>query len=124
MKKAEFDYDKEFQNKLREYISHLRKTKKVTMDEVSDYLGVSKALYSRYEKGTRNIPLSVLKELCEYYGLNYYNSFKVIDMNTNSDQFAEVVINNNDLKELFNQTEIMNLFDRVEQLEKIVKGGK
>ncbi|MCL2611007.1 MAG: helix-turn-helix domain-containing protein [Defluviitaleaceae bacterium] len=43
----------------------IRTKRKLTVDEVADYLGVSKSYVSHFEKGTRNIPVPHLEELAE-----------------------------------------------------------
>lgn len=121
MQNSNFDYDKEFQKKLREYVSLLRKERKKTMEEVSDYLSISKALYSRYEKGSRNIPLSILRNICEYYGVDYYKSFQIIDMNVYSNSMEDIKIIQSVIKPEINQDGYLNLTNRIDKIERILK---
>lgn len=40
-----------------------------TQQEVADYLNCSREVYRRYEKGTREIPISFAIELAKYYNV-------------------------------------------------------
>ena len=51
--------------KVGQNLRKVRKKRKLTVDEVADYLGVSKSYVSHFEKGTRNIPVTHIDELAE-----------------------------------------------------------
>lgn len=48
-------------------ISDLRTDKDKTQDQIATYLGCNRQVYGRYERGTREIPISLLIKLADYY---------------------------------------------------------
>ena len=50
-----------------ENIELLRKKHQMTQEEVADVLGCNREVYRRYEKGIREIPVSVAIKLAKYY---------------------------------------------------------
>lgn len=52
----------------------LRKAKKLTQQDVSDRIGLSRATLSNYEVGRRTPHLSLLRRFCDLYGveLSYF----------------------------------------------------
>lgn len=50
-------------NKLKE----LRSIAKITQKELADYLGITVAAYSLYERGDREPNITILKKLADYY---------------------------------------------------------
>lgn len=54
-----------------ETIKYLREQKKFSQAQVADYLGVSRQMYIKYERGETEPPVSVIKELCRLYKVDY-----------------------------------------------------
>ena len=49
-------------------IRNLREDSDKTQREVSDYLFCDQSLYSKYERGLREVPVSIVIKLAELYG--------------------------------------------------------
>lgn len=62
-----------------EYFTHLRKDHLYTQAQLSDVLGLSRITYCCYEKGTRSLPLSLMKKLCTLYHMDFYKTFIYLD---------------------------------------------
>ena len=75
-------YDALFNDVFSEYFISLRKSKGLTKEKVGYYLHLPKATFSAYETGTRDCPLSVMKEMCEFYGVDFIETFKYLDEET------------------------------------------
>lgn len=58
------------QKKIGEFIQKLRKSKKLTQDELADKLGVSSKSVSRWETGVNMPDYSVLNSICEEFNIN------------------------------------------------------
>lgn len=60
----------------------LRKTKKLTQQNVADSVGIKRATISNYEIGRRSPSLSDLKRLAEFYGvgLDFFGVAKTDDL--------------------------------------------
>lgn len=52
---------------MREELVQLREEKKLTQQQVADYLGITRAAYAMYEAGKRNPKPGTLKKLCEFF---------------------------------------------------------
>lgn len=48
----------------------LRKESKLTQEELSKKLAISRSAYSHYESGLHDPPIAVLKLLADFYGIN------------------------------------------------------
>ena len=48
-------------------IYDLREDGDITQKEIAEYLGIHPNVYRRYERGTREIPVSLLVKLADYY---------------------------------------------------------
>lgn len=48
----------------------LRKLKGASQKDVADYLGMTQSGYQRYETGTREPPVDILKRLADYFGVS------------------------------------------------------
>ncbi|MBQ9993578.1 MAG: helix-turn-helix transcriptional regulator [Clostridia bacterium] len=48
-------------------IKDLREDNDLTQKQIADYLMCDQSLYSKYERGTREIPLRLLVLLADYY---------------------------------------------------------
>ena len=51
-------------------IENLRVDNDLTQQQVADLLNCQREVYRRYEKGTRELPLSYAVTLAEYYGVS------------------------------------------------------
>lgn len=50
-----------------ERIKALREDNDVTQTEIAKYLNIAQNTYSQYENGKRELPISVLIQICQYY---------------------------------------------------------
>lgn len=48
-------------------IEDLRIDNDISIKQISEYLGLNRDVYSRYEKGIRQFPVDVIIKLAEYY---------------------------------------------------------
>lgn len=53
-----------------ETLSALRRAKKISQRQAASELGISQALLSHYENGTREPGLSFVCRVCDYYGVS------------------------------------------------------
>lgn len=51
-------------------IRDLREDKDLTQKQISEYLMCDQSLYSKYERGEREIPLNLIVKLADYYGVS------------------------------------------------------
>ena len=51
-------------------IRDMREDRDLTQKQISEYLMCDQSLYSKYERGERDIPLSLLIKLADYYKVN------------------------------------------------------
>ena len=51
-------------------IRNLREDADKTQMEIAKMLGCDQSLYSKYERGEREIPLEIMKKLADYYGVS------------------------------------------------------
>ena len=95
----------------------LRKGQKLTQDQLAKNLGWSRAAICNYELGRRNISLSHLKQISEYFGV----SLDYFGVTTKNEVFellrrAEEIFKNDDIsietKEEIH-TELLKLFLRI-----------
>ena len=49
-------------------IRTIREDNDKTQKQVADYLCCDQSLYSKYERGERDVPLNIMIGLCKYYG--------------------------------------------------------
>lgn len=54
---------------LNERLKQLRKEKKVTQQDVANYLGITRPAYTAYEKGNRNPDYDLLNKLAKYFNV-------------------------------------------------------
>ena len=48
-------------------IEDLRIDNDISIKEISEYLGLNRYVYARYEKGRRQFPVDIIIKLAEYY---------------------------------------------------------
>ena len=51
-------------------IRDLREDNDLTQKQIADYLICDQSLYSKYERGEREIPLSLIIKLADYYNVS------------------------------------------------------
>ena len=51
-------------------IRDIREDRDITQKQIADYLMCDQSLYSKYERGIREIPLSLILKLAVYYNLS------------------------------------------------------
>jgi len=49
-------------------IRDCREDRDITQKQLADYLRCDQSLYSKYERGERDVPLHVMIRLADYYG--------------------------------------------------------
>lgn len=64
-------YDENYRNVMAEYFFYLRKDSGKTYETVANAINVNPNTFYNYEKAKRDIPMSVIINLCEYFGKNY-----------------------------------------------------
>lgn len=53
-----------------ERIKGLREDKDLTQIDIAKYLNVAQNTYSQYENGKREIPITVLVKICQYFDVS------------------------------------------------------
>ena len=48
-------------------ISDMREDRDLTQQQIADYLRCDQSLYSKYERGERDIPLHLIEKLASFY---------------------------------------------------------
>lgn len=48
-------------------IRDMREDNDFTQQQIAEYLGCDRSLYSKYERGEREIPLAIMVKLAEFY---------------------------------------------------------
>lgn len=76
------NYDMIFNAVFSEYFTNLRHEKKLTRQDVAYFLHLNPNTLCGYEMGTRDVPLSILKDMCKFYGLDFLETFKYLDAET------------------------------------------
>ena len=61
---------------IRNRIKILRKQKKLTQQDVSDFLGTTKQAYYKYEKGINKVNIALLEKLTKLYNIDLYTFFR------------------------------------------------
>ena len=51
-------------------IRDLREDKDLTQQQIAEYLVCDQSLYSKYERGERELPLVYVDKLADYYGVS------------------------------------------------------
>ncbi|MDE7301692.1 MAG: helix-turn-helix domain-containing protein [Oscillospiraceae bacterium] len=51
-------------------IRDMREDRDLTQKQIAEYLMCDQSLYSKYERGEREIPLNLLIKLADYYNVN------------------------------------------------------
>ena len=60
-------------------LKDIREDKDITQKEISDFLHIKQNTYSQYENGQRQIPVSILIKLAEYYNTSVDYLLKLTD---------------------------------------------
>lgn len=72
-------YDDLYRKTFGDYFTYLRKSKGISRVFVAERIGVNQNTLVCYEKGTRDCPLSVMKKLCGFYGLDFVETFRELN---------------------------------------------
>lgn len=85
-------------SEIAERLKGLRKTRKLTQEQVAERVGIKRSTISNYEIGRRTPNLHDLKRLAEYYGvgLDYFGVATV-------DEITEILAR---AREVFNSSEV------------------
>ncbi|MDE6132008.1 MAG: helix-turn-helix domain-containing protein [Oscillospiraceae bacterium] len=51
-------------------IRDLREDRDLTQKQISEYLLCDQSLYSKYERGEREVPLNIIIKLADFYNVN------------------------------------------------------
>ena len=51
-------------------IRDLREDRDLTQKQIAEYLMCDQSLYSKYERGVRDIPLNIIIKLADFYDVN------------------------------------------------------
>ena len=76
------NYDKIFNAVFSEYFTKVRHEKGLTRHDVAYYLHLNPNTFGGYEMGSRDVPISVMKDMCKFYGLDFLETFKYLDAET------------------------------------------
>ena len=57
--------------KLGQAIKRVRKSKRITQQELADRVGITRSVLTRYELGQIEVTMSMYVRLCEALGVNY-----------------------------------------------------
>ncbi len=60
-------------------LKDIREDNDITQKEISDFLHIKQNTYSQYENGQRQIPVSILIKLAEYYNTSVDYILKLTD---------------------------------------------
>lgn len=82
-------------------IRNLREDNDLTQKQVSDYLFCDQSLYSKYERGVREVPISIIIKLAKYYGTSVDYIVGLTDNKKPYDK--QFYINRKSLSELITQ---------------------
>lgn len=61
-------------------IKEFRKNKKITQNEISQKLGISRVSYIQYENGKRDIPFSLLPKICKILDIKISDLDNILDL--------------------------------------------
>lgn len=113
------NYDIKFQENMVNFFKIKRIERKISIDYIARYLDVLPSTYARYENGNRSMPLSVMKELCRFYSINYYETFKNIDELVSGSEISCYILPKNiEIKKAqYSSTDIIK---RLNELERVV----
>ena len=70
----------------------LRKTRKITQEELADEMGISKTSVVNYESGTRKIPLELIIKFAEYFDVSID---QLISTNVTNKDKEHMIFSNN-----------------------------
>jgi len=62
-----------------EFLVAQRNSRNYSQQNVADLMGISRNTYACYEYGTRSMPVSLFKKACMLYGVDFYDTFKKLD---------------------------------------------
>lgn len=75
-------YDKTYTEVQSNFFAEQRKKSGRTLEDIAYFLRIKVNTYWTYEKGTRDMPMSVFIDLCRFYNLDYVKVFKDLNVLT------------------------------------------
>ena len=73
------EYSIAFNEAVSDFLIDLRQKSRRTYSDVAYFLNLKPGTYYSYENGTRDIPIKVLKDVCRFHNVDFYESFRSID---------------------------------------------
>ena len=55
---------------LKDKLKYLRERKGINQKEIADYLNLTIAAYSHYEKGRREPSIDIIRKICKFYNIS------------------------------------------------------
>ena len=103
-------------NKVSERLSELRKKNNLSQKEISEYLNLNEAKYSKIEKGKRKLNVSALDKLCLLYNCSSQYILGESDEYDSSKIVFNINKNNIDLNIIAKVNETMNYLKILREL--------
>lgn len=75
-------YDRTYTEVQSAFFREQREKNGRTLDDVAYFVNVKKTTYYGYERGRRDMPMSVFIDLCRLYNLNYAKVFEQLNKET------------------------------------------
>lgn len=72
------DEDKIYDEVFSQYFTMQRERRGWTLEYCAEQTGLNTTAIFKYEKGLRTAKLSTFRKFCELYGLDYYETFKLL----------------------------------------------
>lgn len=82
--------EKEFLSKFGNELKRVRKSKKLTLKDVSNAVNIKADYISKYENGKKEIGLLTLNKLCNFYKYRMTNLFYRMDYPSSSSKVVEL----------------------------------
>lgn len=96
---------------LNERLKQLRKEKKVTQQDVANYLGITRPAYTAYEKGNRSPDYDLLNKLAKYFNVTTDYLLGSTSNETDKSQKPELTPYQQEVLDFFNSREDLFFHD-------------
>lgn len=96
---------------LNERLKQLRKEKKVTQQDVANYLGITRPAYTAYEKGNRSPDYDLLNKLAKYFNVTTDYLLGSTSNETDNSQKPELTPYQQEVLDFFNSREDLFFHD-------------
>lgn len=96
---------------LNERLKQLRKEKKVTQQDVANYLGITRPAYTAYEKGNRSPDYDLLNKLAKYFNVTTDYLLGSTFNETDNSQKPELTPYQQEVLDFFNSREDLFFHD-------------